>query len=560
MSTPPAHPTAKSLLPSARFVGGILCILLALYSWLLMQHTFSYDSTQHELRIAGKVWSDFGAHIPLIRSFSRGINLYRLTHGIPVESPLFPGEPIRYHFGFYAFAGFLEYIGLPIDWALNIPSAAGFFLLVWGIYRVSFSLFQRVAVSTLSVLFFLCNGSLSFLSFFRAHPIGMHSVIDIVENSKYPVFGPWDNGTITAFWNLNIYTNQRHLAASYAVILIMLWLIISQPKKYTGILLAVSLSILSFINFAALAIAGIFLGWILLISLGKRMPILTAGLLSLPALLFMRHEALMTSAIAYAPYYLVHEPVTALSWLSFWGQNLGLHALLIPLGIVLAPKNIRRLLAPPLLLLFVLPNIFRFSSDMINNHKFFNFFMIVGAMFSAVAVTTIVSLIRNRSKTLTVIARVGVAALLIGALTISGIIDLFPVINDTKGTVSDLPDDDVSYFMTLPKDAVIANSTWFYHPASLAGRAIFSGYTYFTWSYGYAQTPRERTNIAIFEAPDKTALCDTVRDTPVTHIELSDKPESYLSPNLTLWNSLPADYTNPKTGRRVYSADTICAL
>ena len=83
-----------------------------------MFSTFSYEKGVME--ISSKAWSDFANHIPLIRSFSLGNNF-------PPQYPLFAGPPIRYHFLFYAFAGFLEKTGIRIDYALNIPSILGFF-------------------------------------------------------------------------------------------------------------------------------------------------------------------------------------------------------------------------------------------------------------------------------------------------------------------------------------------------------------------------------------------------------------------------------------------------
>src|SRR3989304_6961080 len=70
-----------------------LFLLLFLFSFYLMFYTFGYDAKRSTMLIAPKLWSDFGAHIPLIRSFSMGDNW-------PPASPLYPGEPIRYHFGF----------------------------------------------------------------------------------------------------------------------------------------------------------------------------------------------------------------------------------------------------------------------------------------------------------------------------------------------------------------------------------------------------------------------------------------------------------------------------
>ena len=66
-----------------------------------------------------------------------------------------PGEPIRYHFGFYALVGLLERLGVRIDWAVNIPSALGFSALLILLYAVSFQLFANARISWLTVIFFL---------------------------------------------------------------------------------------------------------------------------------------------------------------------------------------------------------------------------------------------------------------------------------------------------------------------------------------------------------------------------------------------------------------------
>src|SRR4030042_3640834 len=92
------------------------CLTISSY---LMFRTFSYDTQTSSILIASKLWSDFSAHIPLIRSFSLGQNW-------TPQYPIFPGEPIRYHFLFYLLVGMLEKIGIRIDWALNIPSLIGF--------------------------------------------------------------------------------------------------------------------------------------------------------------------------------------------------------------------------------------------------------------------------------------------------------------------------------------------------------------------------------------------------------------------------------------------------
>ena len=95
--------------------------ILFIFSSFLMWKTFRVNSSGN-MQVATRVWSDFAATIPLIRSFSYGSNF-------PIQYPIFAGPPIRYHFVFFAVVGFLEKIGLRIDWALNGLSVLGFFLL-----------------------------------------------------------------------------------------------------------------------------------------------------------------------------------------------------------------------------------------------------------------------------------------------------------------------------------------------------------------------------------------------------------------------------------------------
>ena len=533
-----------------------LISIAILFSLFLMFHTFSFDTRAQSITIASKAWSDFGAHIPLIRSFSKGANFNRLSLAQPIESPLFPNEPVRYHFGFYSFVGLLERLGMRLDYAVNIPSALGFFLMLMMIFVFSYALFSNIFVSILSVIFTLFNGSLSFIRFFADHPIFLNTPIDIVTNSKFPSFGPWDGGLISAFWTLNIYTNQRHLALAYGLSLLIIFMTL---KKSKNIYIALIISILLYIHFPAALMATIFLAWIFLVEKNTRSTLFYSALWSLPTLFFLSHKVLIGSPIVVDYGYLIQGPLTIFSFLKYWFYNIGFHSIFIPLGILFSPRSIRRLIAFPLLLLFIIPNVYRLSPDMINNHKFFNFFMIIGSMFSAYAVVWFWKFFR---KQISLIRPIGLISL-IGItffLVFSGIIDLFPIINDSRGSVVNSDKrQDILFFEnhTNPND-VIANSTWFYHPASLAGRAIYSGYTYFTWSYGYNQGKREQELLSIYQAPNLSTLCSLLSTLTISYVELSKTPEEYIHPNLSLWNSIPAEYTNPDTFLRVYSKNTLC--
>lgn len=541
-------------------------IFLLLFSFYLMFRTFGYDQKANVIKIAPKLWSDFGAHIPMIRSFSMGPNLNRLITLQPIESPLFPGEPIRYHFGFYAIAGMLEKLGLRIDWALNVPSVLGMFLLLLGIYWFSWELFKSKWISVLSLFFFLFNGTLAFIPFFQKYPLSPTTFTDIITNSRFVVFGPWDGQDITAFWNMNIYTNQRHLAFSYAVVLLILSYLLRLKKTKVklsfknGMIIGIMAAFLFFINYAAASIAGLFLIWFFLAKKESRLPLLFSTLIALPALLILQHLSNVTSHITFDPGYLAHHPLSPQVLVEFWFANLGLHMFLIPLGLLFAPKKVKKLLIIPLLVLFLAPNVYRFSADMINNHKFFNFFIIIGGMFSAFALVRMWEFFKKKFVLIRLIGQIGLICA--GFLLIfSGILDVFPVINDAQGGLVDYTGNPDAQFIknNTPVTAVFADSLWFYHPANLVGRSIYSGYTYFTWSYGYDMGKREEQLLSIYRAQTQTQACDLLNSFHVTHVELSANPEAYVKPNLALWDNMTPLYKNPDTNFRIFSRDDICA-
>ena len=63
--------------------------------------------------------------------------------------------------------GQLEKIGLPLDWALNIPSLIGFALLMVAIYTLAKAFYGQREIAIVSVILFLFNGSFSFWEFFK---------------------------------------------------------------------------------------------------------------------------------------------------------------------------------------------------------------------------------------------------------------------------------------------------------------------------------------------------------------------------------------------------------
>lgn len=507
----------------------LLSAFAILFSTWLMFHTFSYEKNMQMIDIAAKCWSDFGAHIPMIRSFSLGGNFDRIVHGEMPEYPIFPGAPIRYHFLFYMIVGLLEKLGIRIDWALNMPSMIGFAGLLICIALLSYKLFHNRTVTILSVLFFLLNGSLSFLSFFKKYPLSLTTPMDIMTNDAFPSFGPWDGGLVSAFWNLNIYTNQRHLAAGFMLGLLFIGLCLfverihSWKKQLPYLFLTVpTLVILPYFHQPMLIIIGLCMIWYVLVFPKLRIFLLFTGLLSVgPIAIQLRSFIAGTSSFAWYPGYLAHDNLTSLSFIIYWFYNLGIHIILIPIGFLLLPWKVQKIIIPAFLL-FVIANLFKFSVEVAANHKFFNFFMIFGNMLSAFVIVRLSQmplraawlkkLCRTTSElrvqTIFSASKSVFFILLILSLTLSGIIDFFAIYNDRKIPIPDIPRNEIATWINTntPKDAVILNTSYLYNPASIAGRSIFLGWPYFAWSAGY-QENRMPIMRQMYESKNPNIFC-----------------------------------------------------
>jgi len=507
---------------------GILILFAIAFSSWLMFHTFSYDAQNNEMRIAFKLWSDFGAHIPLIRSFSMGANWDRLMHVQMIEYPIFPGEPIRYHYIFYMLVGIMEKMGVRIDWALNIPSILGFFGLMIGIHLLAKKLFQSHVVAVLSVLFFLFNGSLSFIRFFELHPLSLTSWQDIMHATDFPAFAPWGQGDITAFWNLNIYTNQRHLAGAFALIIFFIITCLHiQHRPFPtqlpwAIGWAVLIGILPFYHQPALLIIGILMTVYFFVFPTLRRFLFAIGvwaaLIVLPQIIRTKETQQL---VQWYPGYIVHQDIEKIStiWQSFsrmvvfWWQNMGIHSVFMPLGFFLIPKQARKIMLP-ILPLFVIGNLLKFSVEVGANHKFFNFVMILGHMISAYTLVQLFRSIKSLSRHWIIgLLDYLVIGLLIVFLTLSGVIDFFVVANDTIGSLQDIPKAPVATWIAhnTPVESRMLNSSLFYHPAGIAGREIFMGWPYFSWSAGYDSYARKKDMKIMFESDDFQAVCDLLK-------------------------------------------------
>jgi hypothetical protein len=533
------------------FIEIILIITTLSISTFLMWHTFSYHNSQ--MMIASKVWSDFASHVPLIRSFSMGENF-------PPEDPLFFGEPIRYHFGFFFIVGLLERLGLRIDYALNIPSIIGFSLLMISIYWLGTKISGKKSVGVLAVLFFLCNSSLSFLEYFRMHPFSFDSLTQIFSNTTYPSFGPYDHKEVSAFWNLNIYTNQRHFPGAIAVLLFMTTYLTFAPlhsKKHPIIVgvLAAALGLMPFFHTTIFIIACIMLGVLFLLLPQNRwwilLVVVIGGLIASPRMLGLNSSTPFHPQIVLG--YLASPNVTLYSFLHYWWVNLGILPLLAIIGFYFSNYKGKAIFLS-VLPLFIIPNIIQFSPEMAGNHKFFNIFVIIMNIFAAVCIMKLFKA--------SIVGKL-IAPILVFIMTFSGFIDLFPLINDGAIGIVDIPQNPVATWITqnTSPNSGFLNHSYLYDNASIAGRKIYSGWPYFTWSVGHDSDFREQMKRTIFAAADKNDACKLLSEQHIDYIELDNPADSNLPYVSQIYTSeFNPLYENQSLNVKIFSVKDNCQI
>jgi hypothetical protein len=479
----------------------LIVLAAASFSVWLMFSTFSYQ--QGQFIISSKIWSDFAAHLPLIRSFSLGENF-------PPQYPQFANEPIRYHYLFYLLVGYLEKAGFNLALALNWLSAAGMLALLLAIYSYA-KLFARqllglkkqaaIGAGFLALILFLFNGSLTFVSYFQEAGWSWQSLLEIFSLTDFINFGPWSGDLISAFWTWNIYTNQRHLAFSFAVSLWLIWPLVKAEVAqgqsrlkfnfWQMLLLWIGLMLLPFLNLAVFVMTVIFIGLWLFFNpqlIKSLAPWYLIGLFfALPS--FWYYWKLSGNGIQFKLGYLA-ESQALIDILQYWWHNLGLYLVLWPLLFLISRPKIKKWLLI-FSVYFLLANTWQLSTDMINNHKLINFFQI-GLVISLVPV-----LVQFWQKNW--FSKLAVVLLLL-PLTFSGVIDAVPVINDRSLHLKDPAQQELGQWLQqqIEPNSVVVTTQYLYNPANLVGRKTYLDYGYFAWSLGYDDRARRKNLQQIF--------------------------------------------------------------
>jgi hypothetical protein len=189
---------------------GLFAIFLIFYSFFVKGNILNSGYT---------VFSDFAPHTAVISSFAKG-------HNYPAEYPHFAGDGIKYHFFFFYLCGILNYLGMRIDLAMNIPSILGIlsFTTLLGAFAVLITGKRKTFLIAPLLLFFRSSYAIfTYLDdIIKKRGADISGIIsDVLKTNIFigkTIHDDW------GLWAMNVYANQRHLLWGFSAVLIILML------------------------------------------------------------------------------------------------------------------------------------------------------------------------------------------------------------------------------------------------------------------------------------------------------------------------------------------------
>lgn len=189
----------------------------------------------HTCRIVGDTlvlgrtaFGDLNIHLGMARSFSWGQNF-------PTGYMAYAGSDIRYHFMFYFLVGNLEFLGLPLDWAINLPSILAFTSVLLLLHALGSVVGRDARVGVLTVVFFLMRSSPAAFRYFANLPgnvgdkfYGLLHTRTFIGLTTHETWG---------IWNLNTYAVERHFGFAFGLVLISILFLVRLSGLDSGLAL-----------------------------------------------------------------------------------------------------------------------------------------------------------------------------------------------------------------------------------------------------------------------------------------------------------------------------------
>jgi len=517
--------------------GPILFTIAAVaFTGFLMFLTFKVLG--NSIYVGYSVFSDFAPHLGMIRSFSESNNF-------PTQYAHFAGEDIRYHFMFQFMVGNLEFLGMRLDFAFNLPSMFGMI----GTYMLLFVLVVRLTKSRLcgylTALLFTFRSSFTVFRYMAEQP--KDNVWNALKtNTEFLGYTQNENWGL---WNLNVYCNQRHLAFALAMLVLAILLFFPYVEAMGKKLLAVQkgekltfadrIEQLKTLFFSKTAFGvkdvkfavgmGVFLGALAFWN-GSALVATLAMLFFMAAVSDYRLDYLITAVIVLILYFLqsklfvegsVVSPAYFFGFLAenktAWGVVLFIVELTgIVLFVAIAGATMVKGTVRYMLLVFLVPFVLAFTlaltGDITVNHKWIMMSLMLVSMFAAIVLT-------NLFKSGDWLKR-AVAIVLLFVLTATGVYDLTTVVKRNENYLVFSYDDPVTNWIAenATCDDIFLTPYYSLNNVVMGCAMLYYGWPYYAWSAGYDTYSREREVKKMYEASSVDKLDALVEEHNIRYI------------------------------------------
>ncbi len=517
--------------------GPILYTLTAvLFTGFLMFLTFKV--IDNSIYVGYSVFSDFAPHLGMIRSFS-------VSDNFPTQYAHFAGEDIRYHFMFQFMVGNLEYLGLRLDFAFNLPSIFG----MAAVYMLLFVLVVRITKSRLcaylTALLFTFRSSFTVFRYMAEQRKGevWNALLTNTEFLGYTQNENW------GLWNLNVYCNQRHLAFALAMLILAVLLFFPYVERMGAALVKVKeaghptprcwfeqFKTLFFTKtaFGVLDVKfatgmGVFLGALAFWN-GSVLVATLAMLFFMAAVSEYRLDYLITAVLVLILYFcqsalfVENSVVSPAYYFGFLAENKTMWGVLLFIveltGIVLfvavagaaMVKGTKRYMLLVFLVPFILAFTLALTGDITVNHKWIMMSLMLVSMFAAIVLA-------NLLQSGDWLKRV-VAVLLLFVLTATGMYDLTTVVKRNENYLIFSYDDPVTNWIAenATCDDIFLTPYYSLNNVVMGGAMLYYGWPYYAWSAGYDTDSRDYEVRKMYQASSVEELQELIQKNNIRYI------------------------------------------
>ena len=526
-----------------------LFLLTLFWGWFLLE---SLHREGGRVLTGSSVYGDFGVHLGFIRSFSWGSNF-------PAEHPHFAGIPMHKHFLLQFLAGNLNYLGIPIDWAYNLPSLLSFMAFIMLLYSLAVMLTGERAVGVLVSIMVLCRSAFAIFYFLQEFDSVGAFFRELFSFKTFIGRTIYDNWGI---WTPNAHLNQRHFSFGLGVLVLVVIALIPLAKKMlsavrqrkvegerryaaglmretflkkdawlpreygSALFLGTLLGLSGFFNSA------IVLGTVLVLaglSLFSKNRLTYFIIIALTAILMLAEAKFITGssgspvAILVKIGFLAPRP-DLISIAKYYIELMGVLPFVVTAGICFAVPGTRRL-ALAFLLPLIFVNFIQLSIKPHDGHKLAHISIYLLNIFAAFFVVSLykgklniwkprfrhgdsaiegrpLSFIRQGLRYIRRGSRKFVAIIIFLLLTVSGMLDLIIVYNKQQNTYGYDPAMTQWIARNTDPKGIFLGPPFVAHPILFAGRKLFLGRPYYVTFLGYDTDKREKIVKEIFGGQD----------------------------------------------------------